>query len=61
MAGIFDFFQMVYGIFGMKFKLELSTRPEKFLGEIATWDAAEAVSSPSPSLLLGALIFGRSN
>lgn len=34
--------QYVYGIFGYKFSLELSTRPEeKFLGEIATWDKAE--------------------
>jgi len=34
--------QKVYGIFGFTFKLKLSTRPEKFLGEIATWDRAEA-------------------
>lgn len=41
MANCFDFLQGVYGLFGFTFKLELSTRPEKFLGEIATWDAAE--------------------
>jgi len=35
------FMEHVYGIFGFKFKLELSTRPEKFLGEISVWDAAE--------------------
>jgi threonyl-tRNA synthetase len=33
----------VYGIFGFEFSLELSTRPQKFLGEIAMWDKAEAV------------------
>jgi len=43
-TGVFNFLQAVYGIFGFTFKLELSTRPEKFLGEIETWDAAEKVS-----------------
>lgn len=41
MAGLFDFMQHVYGIFGFDFHLELSTRPEKFLGEVETWNAAE--------------------
>ena len=40
--GCFDFLQFVYGIFGFTFKLELSTRPEKHLGQIETWNAAEA-------------------
>lgn len=31
----------VYGIFGFTFKLKLSTRPEKYVGDIATWDSAE--------------------
>jgi threonyl-tRNA synthetase len=31
-----------YGILGLTFKLKLSTRPDKYMGEIATWDAAEA-------------------
>src|SRR5688500_1268427 len=34
--------QRVYGDFGMKPELKLSTRPPEFLGEIATWDHAEA-------------------
>ena len=34
--------QRVYGDFGLEYKVKLSTRPEKFLGEIATWDHAEA-------------------
>ncbi|QPG74946.1 threonyl-tRNA synthetase [Brettanomyces nanus] len=39
--GVFDFLKYVYGIFGFDFKMELSTRPEKYVGEIATWDNAE--------------------
>lgn len=38
---IFEFLKFVYGVFGFEFKMELSTRPEKYVGEIATWDAAE--------------------
>jgi len=34
--------QRVYGDFGLPFTAKLSTRPEEFLGEIATWDDAEA-------------------
>ena len=34
--------QRVYGDFGLPFTAKLSTRPEKFMGEIATWDHAEA-------------------
>ncbi|GAC98443.1 threonyl-tRNA synthetase [Pseudozyma hubeiensis SY62] len=41
MAGCFDFLQRVYGLFGFEFKLELSTRPEKYLGDIETWNVAE--------------------
>lgn len=40
-AGVFDFLQKMYGIFGFEFKMELSTRPDKYVGEIETWDAAE--------------------
>jgi threonyl-tRNA synthetase len=32
----------VYDDFGLNYTAKLSTRPEKFLGEIATWDHAEA-------------------
>jgi threonyl-tRNA synthetase len=31
-----------YGILGLTFKLKLSTRPEKYMGEIETWNRAEA-------------------
>jgi threonyl-tRNA synthetase len=34
--------QRVYGDFGLPFTAKLSTRPEQFLGEVATWDHAEA-------------------
>jgi threonyl-tRNA synthetase len=37
-----DFLKHVYGIFGFTFELKLSTRPEKFLGEIDTWNQAES-------------------
>ena len=36
--------QHIYGLFGFEFRLELSTRPEKYLGAIETWNAAEEVS-----------------
>ncbi|CEP23795.1 THS1 [Cyberlindnera jadinii] len=39
---IFDFLRYVYGVFGFEFKMELSTRPEKYVGEIETWNNAEA-------------------
>jgi threonyl-tRNA synthetase len=41
MVGCLDFLRCIYGVFGFTFQLRLSTRPEKFLGEIATWDEAE--------------------
>jgi threonyl-tRNA synthetase len=34
--------QRVYGDFGLAFEAKLSTRPAEFLGEVATWDHAEA-------------------
>ncbi|XP_042415850.1 threonine--tRNA ligase, mitochondrial 1-like [Zingiber officinale] len=39
---VLDFISHTYGIFGFTFELELSTRPEKYLGEIEIWDKAEA-------------------
>jgi threonyl-tRNA synthetase len=41
---VFDFLQFLkytYDIFGFKYELDLSTRPEKYLGEIEQWDVAE--------------------
>jgi threonyl-tRNA synthetase len=34
--------QRVYGDFGLACEAKLSTRPADFLGEVATWDSAEA-------------------
>lgn len=34
--------QRVYGDLGLPFTMKLSTRPPEFLGEVATWDSAEA-------------------
>lgn len=39
--GLFDFLKAIYGLFGFTFKLKLSTRPEKYLGELETWNYAE--------------------
>ncbi|KAF7714972.1 Threonine--tRNA ligase, cytoplasmic [Penicillium ucsense] len=39
--GLFDFLQTIYGLFGFTFKLKLSTRPEKYLGDLETWNFAE--------------------
>lgn len=61
MTRLFDFMQRVYGLFGFEFSLELSTRPEKFLGDIATWDKAEAVSLASTLLSKLSLTCSASN
>lgn len=42
-AALFDFMKHIYGLFGFQFKLELSTRPENYLGSIETWNQAEDV------------------
>jgi len=42
MRNCFDFLKYVYDIFGWRFTLELSTRPEKkYIGDIETWNSAE--------------------
>ncbi|CAI0463107.1 unnamed protein product [Linum tenue] len=40
--GVLDFIDYAYKIFGFTYELKLSTRPEQFLGEVETWDKAEA-------------------
>uniref|UniRef100_A0A4W4EBP8 threonine--tRNA ligase n=1 Tax=Electrophorus electricus TaxID=8005 RepID=A0A4W4EBP8_ELEEL len=42
--GCLGFLRSVYDVFGFTFKLNLSTRPEKFLGEAELWDQAEKVT-----------------
>jgi threonyl-tRNA synthetase len=39
---LFDFLKEVYGLLGFKYKMKLSTRPDKFMGKRETWDMAEA-------------------
>ncbi|XP_050005150.1 threonine--tRNA ligase 2, cytoplasmic [Alexandromys fortis] len=39
--GCLHFLQYVYSTFGFSFQLNLSTRPEHFLGEVEMWDEAE--------------------
>jgi threonyl-tRNA synthetase len=51
-SALFDFMEHVYGLFGFEFRLELSTRPDNYLGTIETWNAAEEVSNISFLLLL---------
>lgn len=43
MNDLFDFLDRVYSLFGFTYKLELSTRPEGFLGKLEDWEKAEAV------------------
>lgn len=39
---LINFIDRIYKSFGLKYRIELSTRPEdKFIGEIAVWDKAE--------------------
>ena len=39
---IISLYDYVYSIFDLNYSIELSTRPADFIGEIETWDAAEA-------------------
>ena len=39
---IFDIADLFYSIFGLKYRLRMGTRPEKFIGDVETWDRAEA-------------------
>uniref|UniRef100_UPI00358E2C63 threonine--tRNA ligase 1, cytoplasmic isoform X1 n=1 Tax=Myxine glutinosa TaxID=7769 RepID=UPI00358E2C63 len=39
--GCLDFLNCVYGVFGFSFRLQLSTRPEKYLGDVEVWNHAE--------------------
>ena len=39
--GLFDFLKEVYGTCDLAFKLKLSTRPDKYMGELEVWNRAE--------------------
>ena len=38
--GVIDFIDEVYKLFGFKYHVELSTRPEKFMGKAEDWESA---------------------
>lgn len=40
--GLLDMVEQTYGMMGMEYDMELSTRPEDFMGDPALWDEAEA-------------------
>jgi threonyl-tRNA synthetase len=46
-----DFMKKIYEKFGFTYELELSTRPEKYIGDIESWDNAEKCLSKSLSKL----------
>ena len=48
-----DFMKSVYDTFGMTYKLELSTRPAKALGEKEIWDRAEAALARAMNAFAG--------
>jgi threonyl-tRNA synthetase len=39
---LLDLVDRFYSVFGLRYSMKLSTRPEKFMGAIEQWDAAEA-------------------
>lgn len=47
MIGCLDFLKAVYEVFGFSFNLVLSTRPEKYLGDIEVWNQAEKALAES--------------
>ncbi len=45
MAEVSSFLRMmeeVYNVFGLQYKMALSTRPDDYMGELEQWDKAEA-------------------
>jgi len=51
--GALHFMKEVYDTFGMTYKLELSTRPEKALGEKEVWDRAESALAAAMNKFAG--------
>jgi len=52
-GGALDFVKSVYNTFGMTYKLELSTRPAKALGELELWERAEAALARAMNDFIG--------
>lgn len=40
-ANILKLYDEIYSVFGLDYRIELSTRPDDYIGEIAVWDEAE--------------------
>ena len=40
-ARILEIYDQVYSVFGLNYSIELSTRPEDYIGEVAVWNQAE--------------------
>lgn len=38
--GVIDLVDRIYKVFGFEYRVELSTRPENFMGEVSQWDLA---------------------
>ncbi|KAI8803912.1 hypothetical protein BJ742DRAFT_872276 [Cladochytrium replicatum] len=53
MDSCMDFFHEIYGIFGFSYQMALSTRPEKYLGELDAWNRAEDVLAKTLTKFLG--------
>lgn len=51
--GALNFMKDVYTIFGMTYRLELSTRPKKALGDIELWNRAEAALASAMDTFAG--------
>ncbi|XP_053984296.1 threonine--tRNA ligase 1, cytoplasmic isoform X2 [Hylaeus volcanicus] len=49
-CGALDFLRHVYTVFGFTFNLVLSTRPEKYMGELDMWNQAEKALEESLNL-----------
>ncbi|KAK3246693.1 hypothetical protein CYMTET_43779 [Cymbomonas tetramitiformis] len=46
-GGFLKMLNEVYGCLGLEYEMNLSTRPEDYLGEVAVWDKAEAALTDS--------------
>jgi len=46
-AAAIDLADRIYNVFGFEYRVELSTRPENFMGEIETWNMAEKILEES--------------
>jgi len=42
-AAAIDLVDRIYSVFGFEYRVELSTRPEDFMGEIESWNVAEKI------------------